>query len=124
MNDVEVKFNGMTITQIIEQKIGRALPEAEKVQIKDARSLADAIAFLHLIDSVFKETNKELKRLLDDLTEAGMVLRDKIERYQRTIPAPAPRKGPDAKQSYDTAIFRETHPKKKPEVKTNLFDDL
>jgi hypothetical protein len=125
MNDdqVQVRFDGMTIAQIIEQKIGKALPEAEKVDIKDAKTLGDAIAFLHLVDSIFKEINKEWKRLQDDLTEAGMVLRDKIERYQRSIPAPAPRKGPNAKQSYDSATFREKHPKK-PEVKTNLFDDL
>jgi hypothetical protein len=117
-------FNGKTITEIIEMKIGKAGPEAEKVDIKDSKTLGEAIAFLHLIESIFQELNKEWKKTLDDLTDAGMLLRDKIERYRRMAPPLTPRKGPNAKQSYDTAIFRETHPKKKPEVKTNLFDDL
>jgi hypothetical protein len=116
-----VLFDGLTIPQIVEKKIGKALPEAERVDIRDAKSLADAIAFLHLIDSVFKEVNAEWKRLLDDLTEAGMVLRDKIERYQRFMESPL---GPKKKKPASAADPLGRAPEKKPEVKTNLFDDL
>lgn len=127
----DIEFDSMTITAFIEKKIGKALPEAEKVDIKDSISLGDAIAFQQLIDSVFREVNKEYKKLLDDLTEAGLLLTDKIERYRRFTESPlgpgakkrldSPRKGPTGEPK-SAALFRDSHPKRAPEK--NPFDDL